>query len=264
MMADAANRKLSAASQLSTLVAAQIGLLLRARKTRALLVVQLLPVIAALIFVVFDTVDGLTMFSAIVDVVTIPLLIPLAAIFFGGPAIVEELEERTLTYLTLRPMDKAVLYLGKVIAAVAVCLPLVLLPLLVLFLVCLGQSPDWSIAMETFGQLMLGAGLGVVGYTTLFALLGAAFASGLLVSIVYFVVIEMGFSMLPIVEILTVRFHIRTTAELMSGQPGLLDRLVSQDPLVLDWYWGGAILLAVSVAAIAVGAWAFRERQYHV
>ena len=258
------NRNLGMMSQLATLLGAQVRLQLMQRKTRAIFVVQLLPVLAALVYVVFESVDGLTMFSGIVDNVTIPLLVPLAAIFFGGPAVVEELEGRTLTYLTLRPVGKGTLFVGKVLAATIVCLPTVLIPLLALFLLCLWQSPDWGVALATLGQTTAAIALGTVTYTMLFAALGAAFASGLLVSIVYFLVFEMAFGMLPVVEVLSVRFHIRTAGAMVSDQPGLLDRLVLDAPIVLEWYWGVAILCVVSLGALAIGSWIFRERQYHV
>lgn len=263
-MSDATPRKLGAAAMLGTLLGTQVKLLLRQRKTRALFVVQMLPVLAAFVYVWFESVDGLTMFSGIVENITIPLLVPLAAIFFGGPAIVDELEGRTLTYLTLRPIGKGTLFVGKALSAVLVCLPVVLVPLLLLFLLCLWQSPDWGVALQTLGPTTGAIALGTVTYTLIFAALGAAFASGLLVSIVYFLVFEIGFGVLPVLETLAVRFHLRTAGGLVSDQPGLLDRLVLEEPIVLEWYWGVAILGALAALALGAGAWIFRERQYHV
>lgn len=263
-MTETSARKLGAASMLGTLLGAQVKLLLLQRKTRALFVVQMLPVLAAFVYVGFESVDGLTMFSGIVENITIPLLVPLAAIFFGGPAIVDELEGRTLTYLTLRPIGKGTLFVGKALAAVLVCVPVVLVPLLLLFLLCLWQSPDLGVALETLAPTTGAIALGTITYTLIFAALGAAFASGLLVSIVYFLVFEIGFGVLPIVEVLAVRFHLRTAGGLVSDQPGLLDKIVLEEPIVLEWYWGVAILGAVAAIALGLGAWVFRERQYHV
>lgn len=257
-------RTLGTMVQLRRLVGAQIRMLLLQRKTRAIFIVQMIPVLAALVYVVMESVDGLTMFGSIVDIVTIPLLVPLAAIFFGGPAVVEELEGRTLTYLTLRPVGKGTLFVGKVIAATAVCLPVVLIPMLCLFLLCLWESPDWGMAIQTLGQTTGAIAVGTIAYTAIFAALGAIFASGLLVSIIYFVLFEMVCPMLPILEVLSVRFHIRTIGEMVSEQAGLLDSFVLDEPIVLDWYMGLAILVVVSLAALGAGAYAFRERQYHM
>ena len=44
----------------------------------------------------------------------------------------------------------------------------------------------------------------------------------------------------------------------------VLDRIVLDEPIVLDWYYGVAVLGLVAVAALGLGAWTFRERQYHL
>ena len=259
-----ATRTLSTASQLGTLLSTEIKLLIRKRKTRAIFIVQLIPVLAALMYVVFESVDGLTMFNGIVRHVTIPLLVPLAAIFFGGPVIGEELEGRTLTYLTLRPISKMTLYAGKTLAAALVCLPTVLLPTLALFVLCLSQSPDLGAAVETLGQTVGAIALGTFAYTMLFSALGAIFGWGVVLSIVYVIFIEIGIGWLPVLEVATLRFHIRTAGSMVSSSPGLLDKFVLDKPIVLDWYWGVAVLAVVAFAALGMGAAAFRERQYHV
>jgi ABC-type transport system involved in multi-copper enzyme maturation permease subunit len=258
-------RNLSPGSQLATLFGTQFKLLLLARKTRALLAIQLVPVLAAFVYVIFESVDGLTMFSGITESVTIPFLVPLAAIFFGGPAIVDEMEGRTLTYLTLRPVGKGTLFVGKALAGIAMALPIVLLPMILLFGICLWQSSDWGMALESLWPTLGAVAVGTTAYTAVFAALGAAFASGLLASIIYFVIFEMVFGVLPILELLSVRYHIRTTAGMnATDRLGILDQLVMDQPLVLEWYWGMAILVVLTAAGLGIGAWIFRERQYYV
>lgn len=258
-------RSLGAVRQLVALLGTQIRLLWWARKTRALLVVQMIPVVAAFVYVLFESVDGLTMFSNVTENVTIPFLVPLAAIFFGGPAIVEEMEGRTLTYLTLRPIDKATLFLGKALAGIAVAVPLVVVPLLILFAICMSQSTDLGLALENLGPMIGAVALGTVAYTAVFAALGALFASGLLASIIYFVLFEMVLGTLPILELSSLRYHIRTLAGVSAtDRLGFLDRLVLDEPIVLEWWVSLTILGVVTIAAMVVGAWVFRERQYYV
>ena len=100
-------RQLSAGALTQTRYLAQLRQLITARKTIALLVIQLLPVVAAILYVLVNDVDGLTMFRQIIERVTFPFLIPLTALFYGAPGIVDEMEGRTLTYLTLRPLPRA-------------------------------------------------------------------------------------------------------------------------------------------------------------
>lgn len=258
-------RNLGAGSQLGTLVATQVRLLVTARKTIALFIVQMIPVLAALVYVLFESVDGLTMFSNVVESVTIPFLMPLAAIFFGGPAIVEEMEGRTLTYLTLRPIGKGTLFFGKALAGILVAVPIVLVPLLALFGICLSQSEEWGMAAETLGPILGSVALGTTAYTAVFAALGAAFASGLLASIIYFVVFEMVLGALPVLELASVRYHVRTAAGLeATDRLGVLEQLVLDQPIVLEWWVGVTILGLLVVGGLGIGAWIFRERQYYV
>ncbi|MBA2664083.1 MAG: ABC transporter permease [Bradymonadaceae bacterium] len=258
-------RSISIANQLATLLSCELRRLVFARKTIVLLVVQLLPAIAALVYVLFKDIDGLTMFRSTVEMVTLPFLLPLAALFYGGPTIVDEMEGRTLTYLTLRPVAKPVLFLGKFFAGTLTALVVVLVPLALLFLACLGKSSDLSASLSSFGFIMLAAAMGVITYSAIFALLGVVFATSLLSGIIYFVVVEMVFSLLPLLELLSVRYYLRTTAGFnATDRLGLLDRLILEEPLKFEWWVGVLVAAILAVVAVVLGAFAFRERQYHV
>lgn len=258
-------RNLGAVSQLLVLLSTQLRLLAMSRKTRALLAIQLVPVLGAFVYVMFEEVDGLTMFTGIVESIVVPFLVPLAAIFFGGPAIVDEMEGRTLTYLTLRPVGKGTLFVGKALAGTAMAVPLVVLPVLALFGICLWQSSDYGETLQTLPKILGALAVGTATYTAIFATLGAAFASTLLASIVYFVVFEMVIGALPVLELLSMRYHIRGMAGLSAtDRLGILDRMVLEEPLVFEWWVGLSIMAAVAVVALAAGTWIFRERQYYV
>ncbi len=258
-------RNLSTLSQLQTMIAVQFKLLLMQRKTRALALVEMLPVIGAFIYVIFEDVDGLTMFSGIVESLMFPFLIPLAAIFFGGPAIVDEMEGRTLTYLTLRPINKPALFVGKLLSSMLMAWILVIVPLLLLFVVCMVQSGDIGDSLQSLGQILLAASCGVAAYTAIFAALGAAFASSLLASIIYFVASEMVIASLPVLELLSIRYHLRTAAGFSAADRlGILDRMVLEEPIVFDWWVGALVSLVVALLATGAGAYIFKDRQYHV
>ena len=258
-------RRTSAGHLLGTLYLIQLRQLITARKTVALSIVALLPVLGALIFVVFQDVDGLSMFNGVISTVFFPFIIPLIAIFYGGPVIVDEMEGRTLTYLTLRPVPRPIIYLGKMAAGLTLALGLTLLPLLLLFVVSLAGSGDMSGMFEALGKLSLGASLGVLAYGAIFTALGAAFASSLLSGIVYFVVFELVLASLPLLELASVRYHIRTAAGLKADERlGALDQLVLDEPIVLQWWVGALIAALLAVLVTALGAWLFQERQYNV
>lgn len=258
-------RDASPGSLLLTLTVTQIKLLARARKTIALLIIQLIPALAALFYVVFRDTDGLTLFRNIVDHVSFPFLIPLTALFYGGPAIVDEMEGRTLTYLTLRPVPKPLIYIGKITAGGVVGAVLVTIPTLVLFLVCLATSDDLSATVASLPPLLAASTLGVLTYTAIFGALGAIFASSLISSVIYFVMFEMVLAVLPVLELLSVRYHLRTVADLNAADRlGVLDQFILSKPLILPIWAGALILCVVMLGAIALGSTVFKEKQYVV
>jgi len=135
----------------------------------------------------------------------------------------------------------------------------------VLFLVSLATSDDMGATIGSMGQLSLAAGLGVITYASIFALLGAMFTTSLISGIIYFVVFEMIFAALPVLELLSVRYHLRTIAEFnTSDRLGLLDQLILDKPLVLPLWAGILIVLVLTLGTAAAGAYTFQEKEYRV
>lgn len=264
-MSEQAARDLSVTRQLGTLYRVQLQHMARSRKSISLLIIQCLPILIGLFMAIKSDQDGLVFFRDIVSMVTFPFLVPLAALFYGGPAIVEEMEGRTLTYLTLRPIPKHALYLGKVLAGATLAVAQVVIPLVLLFVVCVVKSSDFGATLGSLVQLSGAAALGVLAYSLIFALLGALFATSLLPSILYFVVFEMVLAVLPVLELASVRYYIRTLAGLNAGERlGMLDQLILDQPLVFSWWVGLVVLAGISLVSAVAGAYTFKERQYYV
>ncbi|MEM1347551.1 MAG: hypothetical protein AAGI01_03280, partial [Myxococcota bacterium] len=108
-MADASTparvkRRLSTFDQFSTLYVQQLRQLSTSRKTIGLGLLSLgLVAIAILALATDEYLDGLSLFRTLSESIVLPFLVPLVALFYAGPAIVDEMEDRTLTYLMLRP-----------------------------------------------------------------------------------------------------------------------------------------------------------------
>ncbi len=258
-------RTLNPGSQIATIYSTDLRRLLFAKKTLVLLGVQLLPVIFSLIYVFFQDIDGLSMFSETVEGVMFPFLIPLAAVFYGGPALVDEMEGRTLTYLTLRPVPKPALFFGKWLAGTTVAVGLVLVPVLSLLLIVAIASGGLGTSAMTIVQILLATVLGTACYTAIFAALGALVAKSLFAGILYFVVVELIFGLLPVLELLSVRFHMRNAAGFnTSNRLGFLDQLVFNQPLNIEWWLGVVILGLICGIATVAGAVIFSNKQYHI
>ena len=245
---------------------------LRSRKTLVLALVQSLPLVIALLTLYWSRPDGLEAFQSTVEGVYLPLLMPLAALFFGGSTVVDEVEDRTITYLTLRPLSRVSLFLAKLATSVILAISVTVIPIVLYFLLCVLASPDgFGDGMSLLGAALGSVAMGALTYTTIFALLGVVFTSTLLPGVVYYVVFELILAAIPVVEILSVKFHLFAMGGLQRRDPNdeegireMLERFLLDQPLEPQWWVSLLCLAAISAAAITAGALLFRQRQFHV
>ena len=209
-------------------------------------------------------------FTSLFHSAYLPFLIPLATLFLGGPTIIDEVEGQTLTYLTLRPIPRGLLYIAKLASSLTLALIVVLVPVGLLSLV--GLISGVPVDASTLMQAMASSALGALTYTALFACLGVLFSATLLPGIVYFVVFEIILFTIPLVELLSVKFHLYTVAGLdptgsadedSTGLRQLMEQLILDAPLSIAPWQSAVALLVVVPAAILAGALLFDSRQFH-
>ena len=243
---------------------------LRARKTLILFAIQLLPVAVALLALIWVDLDGLQVFEETVAGVYLPFLIPLAALFFGGPTIVDEVEGRTITYLTLRPVPRSILFAAKLAASVLLTVATSTISVIAFYLVCTLGGGGLTEGLDLLGWAAFAVVVGAKTYTTIFALLGVVFASTLLPGIVYYVVFELIIGAVPIVEMLSVKFHLYTlggfdrTGADDGGARETLEQFLLDQPLEFDWWVGFVACVLITAAATLIAATVFRSREFHV
>ena len=259
-------RNLSALSVTWALLSSQIGQLITARKTWALLGVQGVMILVAAVALFRDEyLDGLTLFRNIIENATFPFVLPMVALFFGGPTIVDEMEGRTLTYLTLRPIPKPLLYLGKLFGAVFVGSLVLMMPTLVLYVVCVLGGGDPGATAGLIARMLAACALGVATYSVVFAALGALFARSMLAGIVYFLIFEIVFAALPILEFASVRFHLRIVAGFAKEESdNMLLNMLFQDATDPPMWIGLVVSLLIFTVFTVFGTIVFRTRQYDV
>jgi len=137
--------------------------------------------------------------------------------------------------------------------------------MLLLFGLCMFQSMDFAESLPVLGRVLAAASCGIIAYSAIFAALGALFASSLLASILYFVAFEMVMATLPVLELLSIRFHLRTIAGFTSSDRlGFLDRMVLDQPLHVEWWVSLLIIGVLTALGIAGGSMIFKEKQYLV
>jgi ABC-type transport system involved in multi-copper enzyme maturation permease subunit len=126
-------------------------------------------------------------FGALMTTAVIHFLVVFVTLFYGTALISEEIEGKTLTYLFMRPIPKAVIMIGKYLALVWICsvliLPTIFLSYLILYL-----GPDMTPFLADARTLAQDIGivfLAVLAYGGFFTLLGAWLKHPILAGLIY-------------------------------------------------------------------------------
>src|SRR3954452_6081431 len=173
-----------------------LGEMLWSRRTIFMALVLSAPVILALVSRIVQTmgvaplrvngarVGGAGIFGMMIWVLFIRFTIPMLGVFYGTSLIADEVDDKTLTYLFTRPIQRGAVLVGKYLAYL-VCTVLVVLPsiMIVYFLIV----PVAEIA-GSFRLLLIDLGimaLGLASYGALFALVGTVLKRPLVVGLVF-------------------------------------------------------------------------------
>ena len=130
---------------------------------------------------------GATIYGMMIWLIYVRFLVPVLGVFYGTSLIADEVDDKTITYLFTRPIQRSAVIFGKYLAYL-VCTVLLLLPsvVIVFFLVVpLGRGASVGSLFPTLltDLAMLAAGL--AAYGAVFALVGARIKRPLLVGLVF-------------------------------------------------------------------------------
>lgn len=177
----------------------------------------------------------------LISAVGLGLVLPVVALVFGGAAIGDLRDDKTLVYLWLRPMARWPIVVGAALAAGTLAAPITLVPI-VLAAVLTGAG-NGIVAGTVLANVV-----GLVVYTSLFTLFGVWLKRFIVWGLAYILIFE-GFIAQagPGVARFAMRAYTRSI---------LVDRTGAELDLA-DFSLIAAIVvpLVVSVAALAVGAW---------
>ncbi|MEM8884398.1 MAG: ABC transporter permease [Planctomycetota bacterium] len=161
---------------------------LRGRRGLVLLLISLVPMLIA--FFADGDRSGLRNFvyHNLVLNVAFQFVIPFCALLLGASVLGDELEGRTITYLFTRPVDRGLIYLGRlfgtgiafsVLLAITLSAALHLRPVL--------NAPPW---LDPFGTVKLAVGVFWV-YLAIFAGVRTILKRALLVGMLYILVLDL-------------------------------------------------------------------------
>jgi ABC-type transport system involved in multi-copper enzyme maturation permease subunit len=182
--------------------------------------------------------DTTAMLGTAMSLLYLRFIVPALGVLYGTSLIADEVEEKTITYLFLRPMPRGVIVAGKYLAYL-VCVNAVVLPSAALVFLIMVAPGNMGAAIDTLVQSLGRAAVGLAAYGALFTLVGASFRRPLVGGLIF----VFGWEQIALV------------------MPGYLGRLT------IAYYLqnGGAgfvVLLAGSLAAVAAAMWTVGHREY--
>ncbi len=237
-----------------------------ATSKRALLclVVALLPVAAALLVVLISQSEGPPPALIIGWSLEVQLVVPLIALVAGSGVVAEEIEDKTISYLLVRPIPRASILFGRYLAsAVFVCAVLLASTwAMTTVLELAGSGHEQGLTSEATRRLMLVAPLGGAVYTAIFATLGTLLARPILFGMGYTFAIEVFVANFPgTSQRLTVQYYLKSL--FVGDAPDLAERL--DEALIAVELVGPSEALRtlawILVGALALGAWVVSRRQ---
>ena len=130
---------------------------------------------------------GATIYGMMIWLIYVRFLVPVLGVFYGTSLIADEVDDKTITYLFTRPIQRSAVIFGKYLAYLA-CTVLLLLPsvVIVFFLVVpLGRGASVGALFPTLLSDLAMLAAGLAAYGAVFALVGARIKRPLLAGLVF-------------------------------------------------------------------------------
>ena len=206
---------------------------------------------------------GPAIFGLMIWVFYLRFTVPVLGVFYGTSLMADEVEDKTITYLFVRPIRRGAVLVGKYLAYLA-CTVFVVLPSIVLvyLLVVPMQGTLGGSFIDLLKDLALLA-LGLAVYGALFAFVGAKFKRPLLIGLVFIFGWEQAALLLPgYMKKFTIAYYVQGLvphAMPNDSVVSLLQGVFRESPSL-----GGSLfwLTVIWAVCLAAGAWVVERREY--
>lgn len=163
------------------------------KKTMLVAVIGLIPILLSLLLTLLNPLlNGSsepmdTIYPSFVFMVYMHFLVPITALFLGIGIIADEVEEKTLPFLLVRPVPRFMIVLVKYLSAMAFGAVIILVSLLVSYVIFTFSYPirSFSDDIQFFAHGYLVLILGLMVYSMVFTLLGGVLKHPLIFGILF-------------------------------------------------------------------------------
>jgi ABC-type transport system involved in multi-copper enzyme maturation permease subunit len=232
---------------------------LKAVRTRVFIVLGLLPVALMVIVRLVDASSAPDFFSKVMLSLYFQLLIPVLALFFGSTIVNEELDNKTLVYLTVAPVPRRAVILGKYLAAFLLVLLIVGSGFLLSFLAAAANRLGRAAAWEELGVFLGTSVLALFCYSTLFTLAGTFMKKSILIGLFFVFGWESVVQYFPgVTQKFTIIHWIKSLLPIPPGEGGFLIFQLQPSPALESV----AMLLAAGLLFLVLAVLIFERREY--
>ena len=163
----------------------------KSKKMKLFFLISILPVVVALIIKINQffsdrtAIQGIYIFNNMTVVMYLQFLILILALFYGTSVCSEEMEGKTLTYLTTRPIAKSAILLGKYAAYTSLIIILTAIGVtLSFFILNLNDLLNFSLYKILLRDVVV-LSLGLICYTSFFTFIGTIMKKSIIFGLVF-------------------------------------------------------------------------------
>jgi ABC-2 type transport system permease protein len=209
-------------------------------------------------------VGGEALFGLMIWLMYIRFIIPVLGIFYGTSLIADEVDDKTITYLFVRPIPRAAVLLGKYFAYL-MCTTLLVLPsvVLVYFLIVPIAGGDIGRAFPSLAADLGMLAVGLASYGALFAFVGARIRRPLVVGLVFAFGWEPGALLFPgYAKRLTVAYYLQALVPHAMPDDSAISVLMQIFQEVPSVVTSLAWLACITVLGLWLGGRTVERREY--
>jgi len=212
-----------------------------------------IPAIFAAIYLLGnETISRLQYLNDNILVMFFPILLPITTMILATAAIGNEIEDRTLPYLTLKPLSRFRIVVEKWLGSIWVAIPAILIGLLVTCLVLFrDQSSDYQ---RVIVAALVASAVGICAYCGVFLLISLVIQRALLAGIIYTFVIEniLG-RYLKGLRVVSIQYYVKSIYERVQDDPEALSKHAAALSTAI------IVLVAATAVSLVLATWRLRR-----
>lgn len=206
---------------------------------------------------------GPAIFGLMIWVFYLRFTVPVLGVFYGTSLMADEVEDKTVTYLFVRPVRRGAVLIGKYLAYLACTIFVVLPSIVVVYLLVVPMRGTLGGSFIDLLKDLALLALGLAVYGALFAFVGAKFKRPLLIGLVFIFGWEQAALAFPgYMKSFTIAYYLQGLvphAMPNDGVVSLLQGIFRDSPTL-----AGSLtaLFAIGGLFLALGAWVVERREY--